>query len=87
MQPYYYGTDNIGSVRRAFASVSTAPAYDYDPFGQSLQGTPASEIHRGRSDHGNADVAPGFEVADELDGVPNIAEQPSWRSDHGRRIN
>jgi hypothetical protein len=26
-QPYYYGTDQIGSVRRAFADSGNAPAY------------------------------------------------------------
>ncbi|WIM09099.1 MAG: hypothetical protein OJF58_000050 [Enhydrobacter sp.] len=38
-QPYYYGLDQIGSVRRAFASTSSAPAYSYDPYGVPLQGT------------------------------------------------
>jgi RHS repeat-associated protein len=38
-QPYYYGVDQIGSVRRAFASSSTAPAYSYDPYGVPLQVT------------------------------------------------
>ena len=37
-QPYYYGIDQIGSVRRVFASTSTAPAYAYHPYGNSLQG-------------------------------------------------
>ena len=32
-----YGIDQIGSVRRAFASVTSAPAYDYDPYGVPLQ--------------------------------------------------
>jgi RHS repeat-associated protein len=38
-QPYYYGIDKIGSVRRAFASSSSAPAYSYDPYGVPLQPT------------------------------------------------
>jgi RHS repeat-associated protein len=38
-QPYYYGPDQIGSVRRVFASTSSAPAYSYDPYGNPLQGT------------------------------------------------
>lgn len=38
-QPYYYGIDQIGSVRRAFASVSSALAYSYDPYGNALQAT------------------------------------------------
>ena len=33
----YYGTDQIGSVRRVFASTTSAPAYDYDPWGMPLQ--------------------------------------------------
>jgi RHS repeat-associated protein len=36
---YYYGADQIGSVRRAFASATNAPAYSYDPYGIPLQGT------------------------------------------------
>ncbi len=36
-QPYYYGLDQIGSVRRVFASISTAPAFAYDPYGNALQ--------------------------------------------------
>lgn len=36
---YYYGSDQIGSVRRVFASASNAPAYSYDPYGRALQGT------------------------------------------------
>jgi len=35
--PYYYGPDQLGSVRRAFASTSSAPAYSYDPYGNPLQ--------------------------------------------------
>jgi RHS repeat-associated protein len=38
-QPYYYGTDQIGSVRRAFAGAGNAPAYSYDPYGNALQAT------------------------------------------------
>ena len=38
-QPYYYGPDQLGTVRRAFASTSSAPAYAYDPYGQPLQAT------------------------------------------------
>jgi RHS repeat-associated protein len=37
-QPYYYGIDQLGSVRRAFASTSNAPVYGYDPYGNALQG-------------------------------------------------
>ena len=36
-KPYYYGTDQLGTVRRAFESTTTAPAYDYDPYGEALQ--------------------------------------------------
>ncbi|WP_332772049.1 RHS repeat-associated core domain-containing protein [Phenylobacterium sp.] len=35
---YYYAPDQIGSVRRVFTSTVT-PTYDYDPYGNSLQGT------------------------------------------------
>ncbi len=35
---YYYGPDNLGSVRRVF-SAGSAPAYDYDPYGNPLQTT------------------------------------------------
>jgi RHS repeat-associated protein len=38
-QPYYYGIDQIGSVRRVFASASSAPAFGYDPYGNPLQST------------------------------------------------
>jgi RHS repeat-associated protein len=38
-QPYYYGADQIGSVRRVFASGTSAPAYSYDPYGNPLQAT------------------------------------------------
>ena len=38
-QPYYYGIDQIGSVRRVFASATSAPAYRYDPYGNALQAT------------------------------------------------
>jgi len=39
VNPNYYGIDQIGSVRRAFASTSSAPAYGYDPYGAPLQTT------------------------------------------------
>jgi RHS repeat-associated protein len=35
----YYGIDQIGSVRRVFASTTSAPAYGYDPYGLPLQTT------------------------------------------------
>ena len=35
-QGYYYGIDQLGSVRRVFVSPSSAPAYDYDPYGSAL---------------------------------------------------
>ena len=35
----YYGIDQIGSVRRVFASTTSAPAYGYDPYGLPLQVT------------------------------------------------
>jgi RHS repeat-associated protein len=35
----YYGIDQIGSVRRVFASTSSAPALSYDPYGMPLQTT------------------------------------------------
>jgi RHS repeat-associated protein len=38
-QTLYYGIDQIGSVRRVFASTSSAPAYGYDPYGLPLQVT------------------------------------------------
>jgi RHS repeat-associated protein len=38
-QPYYYGVDQLGSVRRVFAGTTNATAYDYDPYGQPLQTT------------------------------------------------
>lgn len=37
-QPYYYGIDQLGSVRRVFASTTNAPAYGYDSYGNALQG-------------------------------------------------
>lgn len=44
-QPYYYGIDQIGSVRRVFASTSNAPAYGYDPYGNALlSGTPLPDF-------------------------------------------
>lgn len=36
-QAYYYGIDQIGSVRRAFTSGGGATSYDYDPYGNALQ--------------------------------------------------
>jgi len=36
-QPYYYGVDQIGSMRRAFTSTSSAAAFDYDAWGNKLQ--------------------------------------------------
>lgn len=39
-ESFYYATDQIGSIRRVFESTSSAPAYSYDPFGNSLQATP-----------------------------------------------
>lgn len=39
-QPVYYGVDQLGSIRRAFASPSNAPAYSYTPYGAPLQSTP-----------------------------------------------
>jgi RHS repeat-associated protein len=38
---YFYGVDQIGSVRRVFASTGTEPTYAYDPYGVPLQGTAA----------------------------------------------
>jgi RHS repeat-associated protein len=38
-QTLYYGIDQIGSIRRVFASTSSAPAYGYDPYGVPLQAT------------------------------------------------
>ncbi|MBN9085260.1 MAG: hypothetical protein J0J01_00010, partial [Reyranella sp.] len=38
-QTLYYGIDQIGSVRRVFASTSSATAYGYDPYGAPLQAT------------------------------------------------
>ena len=38
-QPYYYGPDQINSVRRVFAGATSAPAYSYDPYGNALQTT------------------------------------------------
>jgi hypothetical protein len=49
-QPYYYGPDQIGSVRRAFASTTNAPAYGYDPYCNALQVTaPVRAIHSVRA--------------------------------------
>jgi RHS repeat-associated protein len=36
---YFYGIDNLGSVRRVFYT-GGAPTYDYDPYGNPLQTTP-----------------------------------------------
>jgi RHS repeat-associated protein len=33
---YHYGIDQIGSVRRAFIDASTAPAFEFDPYGDAL---------------------------------------------------
>ena len=33
---YFYGIDQIGSIRRVFASSGAAPAYSYDPYGNPL---------------------------------------------------
>jgi RHS repeat-associated protein len=38
-QTLYYGVDQVGSVRRVFASTSSAPAYGYDAYGVPLQAT------------------------------------------------
>ena len=38
-QTLYYGIDQIRSVRRVFASTSSAPAYSYDPYGVPQQVT------------------------------------------------
>ncbi|MBS0522228.1 MAG: hypothetical protein JSS04_01230, partial [Proteobacteria bacterium] len=38
-QTLYYGIDQIGSVRRVFASTASAAAYGYDPYGVPLQVT------------------------------------------------
>jgi RHS repeat-associated protein len=35
-QALYYGVDQIGSVRRVFATADSAPAYDYDAYGLPL---------------------------------------------------
>jgi RHS repeat-associated protein len=39
VQSLFYGSDQIGSVRRVFANPSSAPSYGYDPFGNALQAT------------------------------------------------
>ena len=36
---YFYGPDQLGSVRRVFESTTNAPAFGYDPFGNALQTT------------------------------------------------
>ncbi|WP_292502311.1 RHS repeat-associated core domain-containing protein [Mesorhizobium sp.] len=38
-QTYYYGVDQLGSVRRVFVDSANAKTYDYDPYGVPLQGT------------------------------------------------
>jgi RHS repeat-associated protein len=38
-QTLYYGIDQIGSVRRVFATTTSATAYGYDPYGVPLQAT------------------------------------------------
>jgi RHS repeat-associated protein len=51
----YYGIDQIGSVRRVFASTTSAPAYGYDPYGLPLQVTaPITDFVYGGMFH-NAD--------------------------------
>lgn len=39
-QKYYYGTDQISSTRRVFATTTSAPAYDYDVYGNSTAAAP-----------------------------------------------
>ncbi|MCC6471583.1 MAG: hypothetical protein IT563_24920 [Alphaproteobacteria bacterium] len=41
-QPYYYGQDQLGSIRRAFVNTSSAPAYSYDLYGVTVSGTTPS---------------------------------------------
>lgn len=42
----FYGSDQIGSVRRTFIDASTASAFNYDPFGNFLQaGTPVADFN------------------------------------------
>jgi RHS repeat-associated protein len=43
-QPYYYGIDQLGSVRRVFVSTTSAPGYAYDPYGNPLQGAPPTDF-------------------------------------------
>jgi YD repeat-containing protein len=44
-QTFFYGPDQIGSVRRIFESATSAPAYSYDPYGNALQATaPATDF-------------------------------------------
>jgi RHS repeat-associated protein len=38
-QTLYYGSDQISSVRRIFATTTSAPAYSYDAYGAPLQAT------------------------------------------------
>jgi hypothetical protein len=35
-QPYYYGVDQFGGARRVSVSATSAPANDYDPYGNPL---------------------------------------------------
>ena len=50
----FYGTDQVGSVRRVFTSTTVAPAFAYDPYGVPLQGTaPATDYgYAGMFRHG-----------------------------------
>ena len=36
----FYGSDQLGTVRRVFESGGTSPAYEYDPYGVPLQSQP-----------------------------------------------
>ena len=38
-QRLFYGPDQLSSVRRVFASTTSAPAYSFGPYGEALQGT------------------------------------------------
>jgi len=38
-QSFYYGIDQVSSIRRVFVNTSSAPAYSYDPYGNALQST------------------------------------------------
>ena len=52
--PLFYGTDQVGSVRRVFTSTTVAPAFAYDPYGVPLQATaPATDFgYAGMFRHG-----------------------------------